>query len=110
MRRQRECCHLMLLKVGRRGKTLLSISVERSTLTEDQHLTLELIADDLLPATAEIVRDMLALMAFRLIEMTPGGQVARYKARRGCAAATRPLATLGGSIRDNPNPPTSISP
>ena len=64
----------MLLKVGRRGKTLLSISVERSTLTEDQHLTLELIADDSLPATAEIVRDMLALMAFRLIEMTPGGK------------------------------------
>jgi hypothetical protein len=64
----------MLLKVGRRGKTLLSISVERSTLTEDQHLTLELIADDSLPATAEIVRDMLALMAFRLIEMTPAGK------------------------------------
>ena len=64
----------MLLKVGRRGKTLLSISVERSTLTEDQHLMLELIADNSLSATSEIVRDMLALMAFRLIEMTPAGK------------------------------------
>ena len=52
----------------------MSISVERSTLTEDQHLTLELIADDALPATSEIVRDMLALMAFRLIELTPAGK------------------------------------
>jgi hypothetical protein len=58
----------------------LGTRVEISTLTEDQHLTLELIANDSLPATSEIVRDMLALMAFRLIEMTPAGkwQVTRF--------------------------------
>jgi hypothetical protein len=55
-------------------QTFLSIRVERSTLTEDQHLMLELIADDSLPATSEIVRDMLALVAARLIEMTPAGK------------------------------------
>jgi hypothetical protein len=48
--------------------------VERSMLTEQQHLMLELIAYDSLPAKSEIVRDILALMAVRLIERTPGGK------------------------------------
>ena len=45
-----------------------------TALTKNQRHILKLIADGSLPATSEIVRDMLALMAFRLIEPTPAGK------------------------------------
>ena len=48
--------------------------VERSTLTEEQHLMLELIADHPLPAISEIARETLALAAVRLIELNPAGK------------------------------------
>jgi hypothetical protein len=52
----------------------LGTRVEISTLTEDQHFMLELIADDPFPAISEIARDTLALAAVRLIELTTAGK------------------------------------
>jgi len=45
-----------------------------TTLTKNQRRILQLIAADSLPARSEIVRDMLALLAFRMIERTPAGK------------------------------------
>jgi hypothetical protein len=52
-------------------QVFLGIRVERSTLTAEQHLMLELIADHPLPAISEIARETLALAAVRLIEINP---------------------------------------
>ena len=42
----------------------------RVTLTDDQHLMLELIADNPIPATPELARYTTVLAAARLIELT----------------------------------------
>ena len=83
--------------VGRRGKTVLSISVERFTLTEDQHLTL---ADCRRFAPCDIRNCSRHAGPYGVSadRNDSGGEVASYKVRRGCAAAARPVVTLGGGL------------
>ena len=56
------------------GQALFLGFAMHTTLTQNQRIMLRLIADGSLPATSEIVRDLLALLAFRLIEPTPAGK------------------------------------
>jgi hypothetical protein len=66
------------LRPDGRGGISLDVSVEfsrHSTLTAEQYLLLEVIADRPLPAVPEIAQYALILAAARLVELTPRGKL-----------------------------------